>query len=123
MTKVQSRTGSIPTAEQVDRWISELPDSRLEEVLESAQDLLSDTFEIVLADDRETAYRQGKDDAIVRQVALATSFWRNLPGNIAVGVVSSFAFALLLVVASLVFNKDPSAIALYQKLVTAPSRH
>jgi len=53
-------------------------------------------------------------------VRSATSFSRNLPGNIAVGVASSFPFARLLILASLLFNKAPSPIALYQKL--APSQ-
>jgi hypothetical protein len=116
MTKVEKRDGKVPAGAEIDRWISELPDSRLDEIQQNALAFFRKTVSTYVEEAEERAFRAGQQDAIVRQVERATSFWRNLPGNLTVGIVSSFVFALLLVLASVVFNKDPSPIALYEKL-------
>ena len=45
MTKFQAKQGSAPRQEDIDRWISELPDSRLDELKETALRGLGDTNE------------------------------------------------------------------------------
>ncbi len=121
MSKLE-QSGKVVTPEDVDRWIAELPDSRLDEIQENAFAFFRKTVATYIEEAEVRAYQRGQQDAIVQQVERATSFWRNLPGNIAVGIVSSFAFALLLIAASLVFNKDPSPIAFYQKLTSPPAQ-
>jgi hypothetical protein len=118
MAKREEIAGTAPTGEQVNQWISELPDSRLDEIQQTALEFFRRTVAIYISDARAEAYQAGKQDAIVSRVTEATSFWKNLPGNIAVGVVSSFAFAVILILAAVVFNKDPSPIAFYEKLTT-----
>jgi hypothetical protein len=118
ISKREKSSGTAPTAEQVDQWISELPDSRLDEIQRTAIDFFEQTIADYVLLARADGYHAGKDDAIVSRVTEATSFWKNLPGNIAVGVVSSFAFAVILILAAVVFNKDPSPIAFYEKLTT-----
>jgi len=119
MAKRKEISGTAPTGEQVDQWISELPNSRLDEMQRSAFEFFQRTIAKYVLEARAEAYQAGKQDAIVSRVTEATSFWKNLPGNIAVGVVSSFAFAVILILASIVFNKDPSPIAFYEKLSPA----
>jgi len=119
MAKFEEKSGKTPTQQHIDRWISELPDSRLNDLKQTAVDVLNVTYSTYVEQARLAGYKAGKDDAVIRRVELATSFWRNLPGNIAVGVTSSFA--LLLILVSLLFNKDPSPIARYRKLSASPA--
>jgi len=119
MAKREEISGTAPTGEQVDQWISELPYSRLDEIQHNALEFFEQTLSDYVLPARADGYQAGKQDAIVSRVTEATSFWKNLPGNIAVGVVSSFAFAVILILASIVFNKDPSPIAFYGKLSPA----
>jgi hypothetical protein len=120
IAKLEQR-GKAPTPEEIDIWIADLPNSRLDEIQRNALALFRATIASYVKPAEDRAYRNGQQDAIIRQIEVATSFWRNLPGNIAVGLVSSFAFALLLIAASLVFNKDPSPIALYNKVTASPA--
>lgn len=120
--KFTEKTGFEPTYEEVDRWISELPNSRFEELKRNALTVFKAAVDTYSESAISAAYEAGKRDALVNQMRSATSFWRNLPGNMAVGIASSFAFGLLLILASLLFNKDPSPVALYQKLANPPAQ-
>ncbi len=120
MAKFEERTGKVPTPEEVELWISDLPDSRLDEIQRNALAFFRDTVSTYVEEAEAKAFQAGMQDAIVRRVEQATAFWRNLPGNLAVGIASSFVFALLLVLASIVFTKDPSPVALYQKFAAPP---
>ena len=119
--KFEANTGQPPSQADVERWIRELPDSRLDEIQQIALDFFRQTVSTYVELARDAALREGAQDAVVLRVRQATSFWRNLPGNLAVGVASSFAFALLLILSALVFTHDPSPIALYNKYAAPPA--
>lgn len=57
--------------------------------------------------------------ALERTVRSATSFRENLLPNIGSGILSSVIFSIVIILASLIFTRDSSPIAIY-KSMTAP---
>jgi hypothetical protein len=130
---VEARTGRQPSPEEVDRWIADLPDSRLEQLRQEATDLLDLAARAYMAADIEKAVAAARDDAIIREVRAsnealsarlqtATAFGTTFFANLFIGVVASFAFSLLVIAASLIFARDPSPFALYRSLQPAATQ-
>ncbi len=130
---VEARTGRAPSPEEVDRWIADLPDSRLESHRQDAIDLFDLACKAYMAADIDKAVAAARDDAIVREVRAsnealaarlqtATSFGSTFIANLFIGVIASFAFSLLVIVASLIFARDPSPFALYRSLQPAATQ-
>lgn len=88
--------------------------------LDQIRGAAAETFELAatiymqqrIADERAEAVRT----SILAEVRRHNSFWRNLPGNIGLGLISSFLFALTIIAASMIVARDPSPIALYKQL-------
>jgi hypothetical protein len=74
MAKFEEKSGETPTQQQIDRWISELPDSRLDDLKQTAVDVLNVTYSTYVEQARLAGYTAGKDDALGRRVDLTTSF-------------------------------------------------
>ncbi len=111
----QDRFGRPPDAPEIEDWIQNLPDSRLSAILAEAVayfgELAAAYMEPRIAAERQKAIDSsivGDVQGMVAQVKKAMSFWSTFWANVAAGIVASFVFALLIVFAALIFNKDPS---------------
>ena len=119
------QNGVEPTRAEIDKWIAELPDSRLKEIHDNASRVFRNAARLYM-DDRVKLAEAKAVSASIRDevkrhnevlegyVRRATSFKDNLPANIGVGILSSVIFSVVIIVASLIFTKDPSPIALYK---------
>lgn len=138
MDKFSKKNGRQPTATEIDSWISELPDSRLDEMREWAQNFFEAAARAFLEDEHREAVQNASNSAVVatvrdnnqllraavmssneelgRRVERALSFTNTFAPNIFIGIISSFLFAIIIVLAALIFAKDPSPIALVKSL-------
>ena len=114
-THYQSRFGELPNELEIERWIEQLPDTRLADILTYAVahfEKSAATFmeARIVAERHQAAVGAivGSVEGMVAQVKTAMSFWSTFWANVAAGIVASFVFALLIVFAALIFNKDPS---------------
>lgn len=120
---MEAQTRKLPSAQEVDRWIAELPDSRLDELREAAIDFFDLAARAYMAPDIESAVAAARDGAIIHEmqasvsiVQAATSFRSTFFPNLLIGIVASFAFSLIIFGASLIFIHDPSPFALYRSM-------
>lgn len=130
---VEARHNRSPSSEEVDRWIADLPDSRLEDLRQDAIDFFDLAARAYMAGEMERAVKEARDEAIVREVRgsnqqvqarveQATGFGSTFWPNLFVGVVASFAFSLLVILASLIFTRDPSPFAILRGLQDQPAQ-
>lgn len=130
---IEAREGRPPSPEAVDRWIADLPDSRLEDLRQDAIDFFDLAARAYMAADLERAVEQARDDVLVREVRAsnqqvqarvekATGFGRTFWPNLFIGVVASFAFSLLVILATLIFTRDPSPFALFRGAQEPPAQ-
>ncbi len=128
--KYVDRHGVEPDQAEIDRWVAELPDSRLDEIHDTASRVFHSAASLYMAERMEQARVQAVLDsidteirrhnaALERTVRSATSFRENLLPNIGAGILSSVIFSIVIILASLIFTRDPSPIAIY-KSMTAP---
>jgi hypothetical protein len=122
------RHGRDPTEHEVATWIADLPNPRLADILNSAIDTFNNAAERYLKtrteEERAKAVDSsilGRVDIMAQRVERATSFRATFLPNLFTGVVASFAFALLIILASLIFNKDPSPFAFFKNPAPAAS--
>lgn len=124
---IEARRGTPPLPEEVDRWITDLPDSRLEDLRQDAIDFFDLAARAYMAAEIESAVETARDAAVIREVRAsnqalvaqmrkATAFGSTFLSNLFVGIVASFAFSFLIIAASLIFTRDPSPFALYRSL-------
>ena len=134
---IEKRGGTAPNSAEIDRWIEELPNSRLEGILEDAVDLFDLAARAYMAEALDAADAKARDDMIVREVTAsnatvlalvekATSFKSTLWPNLFIGVGASFVFSLVIILAGLIFNRDPSPFGWFREeqpvpAVTAPA--
>ena len=129
--KYVARHGVEPDQAEIDRWVSELPDSRLDELHDAASRVFRSAARIYMAERMKEAQAKAVLDsidteikrhnlALERTVRSATSFRENLLPNIGIGILSSVIFSIVIILASLIFTKDPSPISIY-KSMTAPA--
>jgi hypothetical protein len=123
--------GREPTQDEINAWISELPDSRLDEIHDTARRVFRSAAREYMAEQMKAAEKRAVDTSILAEIVRHNkqttdyvrskmSFWRNLFPNIGIGFVSSVIFAVVIILASLIFTRDPSPIALY-KSATQPA--
>jgi hypothetical protein len=127
----EARGGAPPAPDEVDRWIADLPDSRLADLRRDAIDLFDLAARAYMAAEIEKAVAAARDDAIIREVRASndavaarvqktTAFGSTFLANLFIGIVASFVFSLLVIIASLIFAHDPSPFALYRSLQPGP---
>jgi hypothetical protein len=124
MEKFTELTGAPASAAQVDHWIAQLPDSRLDEIQQAAVDYFDRAARTYMKPETERAIEEAVNRSILSAVQSATSFKQTFWPNLFVGIVASFAFAVIIIVASSIFARDPSPLALYKAIVpnqSAPS--
>jgi hypothetical protein len=140
MKKFEENRRRPPTPEEVELWISELPDSRLEDIRASAEstfdaaarayleDEIKERVERAIAESISSNVRESNEalrlavsahnDATLSRVRGFTSFRESWPTNVAIGVASSFVFALIIIAASLIYHRDPSPLAIVKAVTT-----
>ena len=130
LEKFVDRNGVEPTQAEIEKWVAELPDSRLDEIHNNASRVFRNAARIYMADRIKRAQDEAVSASVFSELARhnaavegfvkrVTSFSANLLPNIGVGILSSVIFSIVIIVASLIFTKDPSPIALYKSF--APS--
>jgi hypothetical protein len=128
---IEAMGGVAPSAAEVDRWIVELPTSRLEGFLEDAIDHFDLAARAYMAEDLADVAEAARDNAVVREVTASnaallaqvqkvTSFKSTLWPNLFLGVGASFVFSLVIILAGMIFNRDPSPFAWFHSAPAAP---
>lgn len=114
--------GQAPSNDEIERWVSDLPNSRLAEIRNGAVSLFRDAAEEYMKprieEERAGAVESsilGRVDAAVRRVERATSFWRNIVPNVIVAVAASIVFSLVVLIGAAIYRGDPSIFALLKE--------
>jgi hypothetical protein len=112
------KDGRVPTENEIARWISELPNSRLSEIHNGAINMFSVAAEEYMKprmeDERARAVERsilGQVAAMAQRVERATSFRTTVFPNLVIGVVASFVFALIVLICAVIFRRDLSIFA------------
>ena len=113
---------------EIDAWIAGLPESKLDSLVIQATDLFDRAARAYMEPQIERAVQRAAKKAVsrevrqsnqrvLRRVELATNFWRALPGNLFVGLISSVVFVLIVAGGAWIFNSDPSPFAALKQLL------
>jgi len=121
MEQFASLRGRQPTQAEENQWISELPDSRLDEIRDVAYLAFEAAADGYLRERIEQERKTAVEQSILTEIRQFTSFWRNFGPNLLIGIAASVAFSLLLIVMASIFADDPSPIALYKQIAPANS--
>ena len=138
MEKYAEINGQGPDPAEIERWISQLPNSRLEEMSEWASNFFDNAARAYLEEEHREDVQKAVDGAVLTSirdsneavgksveastselksfVATALSFRSTFWPNVFIGLVSSLVFSVLIILAAVVFAKDPSPIALAKHL-------
>lgn len=118
--------GKVPTEAEIAEWISSLPNPRLTEIHEGASQFFKAAAEDYMKTRMEEECNKAVDRSILSQVKAmadrvtrATSFGRTIGPNVAITVVASFVFALIIAFASVIYQSDPSPFAFLKKAAQA----
>ncbi len=118
----ETRHGKPPTAIEVERWIRDQSDARLDEIQKGAVAWFAEAANAYMTDQIEAERQQAVAQSILSEVNAirtrvedVTSFRATFWLNLFVGVVASFVFAFIIIGASLIFNKDPSPFSFFKK--------
>jgi hypothetical protein len=121
VTHKQIHEGYVPTDEETIRWITELTNSRLDGIYNGAISLFRGAAEDFMRSRLEAAQARALEsaifsrvDAAAQRVERATSFWRNVLPNILVTTISSFVLAVFLIVAAVVYQRDPTVLGMFR---------
>ncbi len=128
MDRFQELHDRSPTAEEIDAWINQLPESRLDEIQEWAVRFFDDAATAYADEKIRQATEQAVRESILNEVRAhttnvlntvqsATSFKNTWWQQLLVGLFASFLVALLIIVASAIFARDPSPLALYKGII------
>ncbi len=118
MQKFEELNGRLPAIEEENNWISQLPDSRLNEITEEAYRFFDFAARNYLADEIERERKEAIDSSILSEVRRSTSFLNTALPNLFIGVIASLVFSCLVIVMGIIYAHDPSPIALYKAIVT-----
>jgi hypothetical protein len=121
-----------PSPAEIDSWISQLPNSRLDEIQEWAVDYFAGAARAFTAEETKREVERGINASILTEVRThnqsvlgtvtsATSFKSTWWQQLLVGIIASFVFAVLIILASAIFARDPSPLALYKGIVGEPT--
>jgi hypothetical protein len=115
------RLQRLPTEVEVSQWVAALPNSRLDEIRDSAVSQFQVAAEEFVRPRIEEARVRALEsvvfsrvDAAAQRVERATSFWRNVLPNILVTTISSFVLAVFLIVAAVVYQRDPTVLGMFR---------
>ncbi len=127
-THCSNVNGSPPTDDEARRWIAELSDMRLNEILRAAVSHFDEAARAYLEDNIQEERQSAIDQSILSEVSEIktnivnlTSFKSTFWLNVFVGIVASFFFYIFVLIASLIFFKDPSPFAIIKGLPTNTS--
>lgn len=90
ITHVELREGEPPSGDRIDSWISDLPDSRLATLRDTALAAFDIAATAYMEPILETAKKEAVDSSILQEVKKATSFRSTFGPNLVIGVVASF---------------------------------
>lgn len=112
-----------PSDADVERWIRDLPDTRLKAIQDQAVAGFDVAARAYMQSVIEETSRKAVDISILAEVKRMTSFGATFWLNVLVGVVSSAAFAIIVLAAAVIADKDPSLIGLGKRIeapITTP---
>lgn len=112
MRHVETRSGCLPTSEQVCNWYEQQPVSALNRARSTAEGVLNGHFEDVSRSIDESYRASIRDGVVVAEIRSNNKFWPKFVANVAAGVVGAAIFSVLLVLIVLVAVRDPSPVGL-----------
>ncbi len=117
---VEARDNRTPDDAEVARWISDLSDARLRGLQEQAVAAFDIAARAYMEPVIEREAKEAVNASILGAVQRATSFRATFWPNLFVGIVASFAFSVLVLIAAWVADRDLSPIGLWKHLQKAP---
>lgn len=114
----EERTGSAPTAEQVQSWYEQQPPGALLRAKGEAENALEAFSADVSASMDEEYRRKIEESVIVSHIKSLGRFWPNFGVNLAGGIASSLLFGALLVAVWFLVVNDTSPVAIAKELNT-----
>lgn len=115
MRHIESKSGSLPSAQQIRDWYQQQPGSVLLRVRGTAENALKVYAEEIAATIEEDYRKDILNDVIVSEIRSSTKFWPQFGANVAAGIVSTLLFSLLLVLLALIVLRDPSPVAMVKQ--------
>lgn len=122
MERFEELNGRPPSFEEENTWISHLPNSRLDEITADLYNFFDFAARKYMTDEIQKERDEAVKDSILNQVERATSFKSTFFPNLFIGVIASFLFSCLVIGMGLIYNHDPSPIALYKAIVPSPAK-
>jgi hypothetical protein len=112
----EAREGRAPDESELDRWIADLPESRLVEIRSTAAAFFEEAAQRFMQPEIEQQLRAARESGVIDVVRRATSFRSTFLPNLVVGVVASVMFSVLIILAAVIFERDPSPFAFFKGL-------
>ena len=116
MRHVESRSGCLPSSEQIRNWYEQQPASTLIRARGTAESMLSDYAEDLAESLDENHRRAILNDVIVGEIRSINRFWPKFGANVAAGIVGTIIFSALLVLVVQVVVRDPSPISVIKQV-------
>jgi len=120
MQKFEEINKREPNVEEENNWIAHLPDSKLDETHNDAFGFFELAARKYMEDEIEEEKKSAINSSILMEIRNFTSFWRNLPANLMIGIFASLIFSVLIILMGVLFARDPSPVALYKELTPSP---
>ena len=123
MKHFEALKGKPPTIAEENEWISQLPETRLNDIRVDAYRFFEDAARSYMRDEIEAENKKAINSSILREIRQFTSFGHNWLQNIFLGIVASFAFSIIVIIMGVIFAHDPSPIALYKEIAPSEFNH
>jgi len=120
--------GAQPPPTDIEAWIAGMPESKLDSLVVQATDLFDRAAQAYMAPKMAHAEQRAAKKAVSKEVRKsnrdvlerverATSYWRNLLGNVFIGFIASIIFVLVVAGGAWIFNADPSPFAALKQVL------
>ena len=121
----EQRFGRAPTPDEADEWTASLPDSRLNEIRDTAVAFFADAATVYMQPQVEAAKGEAVEASVLAEVRRlntdlaakverATSLRATWLPNLMIGIVASVMFTLFVMVGAAIYERDPSPFALFK---------
>jgi len=115
MRHIESKSGALPTDQQIRDWYQQQPSSVLLRARGTAENALKVYAEEIATTIEEDYKKEILESTVVSEIRSNNRFWPQFGANVASGLVSTFIFSLLLVLLALIVFRDPSPVAMIKQ--------
>ena len=116
----EHRRGRPPTDEEINTWIAQIPDARLNRIRDDALESFGLAARAFLEPEIVRQRKEAVDQSVLAEIQRFTSGFRAFGFNVAAGIVAAFLFALLALAFYYIVTTDPSPMDQARELLEAP---